>query len=163
MINIHDKVWGLHFDPIIVTMTLFDTIHATCWIALVIKICIKYKEPYGHKYPYCKNADRNISLWLGTCFLFCEFKILSVLYETSRYNWSFFSFLAILIDGLVQERRNSIANALELRLSCTNPSIWLHTSRFDRNRASCSLMPQYSQFCKDISRCQTAYINIKDH
>ena len=26
------------------------------------------------------------------------------------------------IDGSVQERRNSIANALELRLSCTNPS-----------------------------------------
>ena len=25
------------------------------------------------------------------------------------------------IDGLVQERRNSIANALELRLSCANP------------------------------------------
>ena len=29
-----------------------------------------------------------------------------------------------LIDGLVQERRNSSANALELRLSCTNPSSW---------------------------------------
>ena len=28
------------------------------------------------------------------------------------------------IDGLVQERRNSIANALELSLSCTNPSRW---------------------------------------
>ena len=27
-------------------------------------------------------------------------------------------------DGLVQERRNSIANALELHLSCTTPSIW---------------------------------------
>ena len=27
------------------------------------------------------------------------------------------------IDGLVQERGNSIANALELRLSCTNPSM----------------------------------------
>ena len=27
------------------------------------------------------------------------------------------------IDGLIQERRNSIANALELSLSCTNPSI----------------------------------------
>ena len=26
------------------------------------------------------------------------------------------------IDGLVQEKRNSIANALELCLSCTNPS-----------------------------------------
>ena len=29
------------------------------------------------------------------------------------------------IDGLVQERRNSIADAMELRLSCTNPSIWV--------------------------------------
>ena len=29
------------------------------------------------------------------------------------------------IDGLVQERRNSIANALELRCSCTNPLISL--------------------------------------
>ena len=28
------------------------------------------------------------------------------------------------IDGLVQERRNSIVNALELRLSATNPSIF---------------------------------------
>ena len=28
------------------------------------------------------------------------------------------------INGLVQERRNSIANALELRLSCTNLSKW---------------------------------------
>ena len=27
-------------------------------------------------------------------------------------------------DELVQERRNSIANALELHLSCTNPSEW---------------------------------------
>ena len=27
------------------------------------------------------------------------------------------------VDGLMQERRNSIANALELRLSCTNPSM----------------------------------------
>ena len=31
------------------------------------------------------------------------------------------------IDGLVQERRNSIANALELRLSCTNPWISYNT------------------------------------
>ena len=29
------------------------------------------------------------------------------------------------IDGLVEERCNSIANALELRLSCTNPSMYL--------------------------------------
>ena len=30
---------------------------------------------------------------------------------------------SLFIDGLVQERRNSSANALELRLSCTNPLI----------------------------------------
>ena len=29
----------------------------------------------------------------------------------------------VYFNWLVQERRNSIANALELRLSCTNPSI----------------------------------------
>ena len=29
-------------------------------------------------------------------------------------------------DGLVHERRNSIANTLELRFSCTNPSICYH-------------------------------------
>ena len=29
----------------------------------------------------------------------------------------------VYIDGLVQERRNSIANAMELRLFCINPSI----------------------------------------
>ena len=28
-------------------------------------------------------------------------------------------------NGLMQERRNSIATALELRLSCTNPSQWI--------------------------------------
>ena len=32
------------------------------------------------------------------------------------------------MDRLVQERRNSIANAQELRLSCTNPSIYVYAS-----------------------------------
>ena len=31
------------------------------------------------------------------------------------------------IDGLVQKRRNSIALAMELHLSCTNPSIYSTT------------------------------------
>ena len=30
------------------------------------------------------------------------------------------------IDGLVQERCNSSALAMELRLSCTNPAKWYH-------------------------------------
>ena len=40
------------------------------------------------------------------------------------------------IDGLVQERRNSIANALELRLSCINPLI----------RCICKVQPHYNTF-----------------
>ena len=35
--------------------------------------------------------------------------------------------ITIHIDGLVQERCNFSALAMELRLSCTNPSIWSHT------------------------------------
>ena len=39
---------------------------------------------------------------------------------------SFFScFEKCYINGLMQERRNSSASAMELRLSCTNPSTWL--------------------------------------
>ena len=34
----------------------------------------------------------------------------------------------LFIGGLVQERHNSITNALELRLSCTNPPIWSERS-----------------------------------
>ena len=42
-------------------------------------------------------------------------------------------FIANNIDGLVQERRNSIANALELCLSCTNPSKWPWVAERDLN------------------------------
>ena len=31
------------------------------------------------------------------------------------------SFLGVYIDGLVQEKRKSVDNALELRASCINP------------------------------------------
>ena len=42
------------------------------------------------------------------------------------------------IDGLVQEKRNYIANTLELRLSCTTPSIWysFHHGKWGRSLAN---------------------------
>ena len=46
------------------------------------------------------------------------------------------------IDGLMEERRNSIANALELRLSCTNPSIWC--KEWPTYHVSASMMPGIS-------------------
>ena len=46
--------------------------------------------------------------------------------KTSHYlhQWWSRSTTIPYIDGLVQERHNSIANAMELRLSCTNPLIY---------------------------------------
>ena len=44
---------------------------------------------------------------------------------SAEFNTAYFHALWFYeVDGLVQERRNSISNALELRLSCTNPSKW---------------------------------------
>ena len=42
------------------------------------------------------------------------------------------------IDGLVQERRNSIANTLELCLSCTKPLIWLCGHNKTKETKSCA-------------------------
>ena len=61
--------------------------------------------------------------------------LLPILFYTTDYQQS--SLLANLpririhstahdMDGLVQEKHNSIANALELHLSCTNPLIYAH-------------------------------------
>ena len=42
------------------------------------------------------------------------------------------------ISGLVQERSNSIANALELHLSCTNPSVYaVHWTRMLLRSLNC--------------------------
>ena len=46
------------------------------------------------------------------------------------FNWCDFMFYGEYFDGLVQERLNSIANALELRLSWTNPSIYARKVMF---------------------------------
>ena len=57
-----------------------------------------------HKYQY-GNVNKWISITRAQCnFMFCYSRLISE------------------IDGLVKNRRNSIANALELRLSCANQS-----------------------------------------
>ena len=46
----------------------------------------------------------------------------------------FLSVMSVLhINGLVQERCNSIANALELHLSCAHPSIWYNHNKTNHN------------------------------
>ena len=63
----------------------------------------------------------------GFELFFQEYCVLSTLkvYVVINFNSSLVFFnRKSYIEGLVQERRNSIANALELRLSWTKPSIW---------------------------------------
>ena len=60
------------------------------------------------------------SHYLNRCWLITS----KVFWHSSKGKWQEILKISILdIDGLVQERCNSIANALELHLSCTNPSI----------------------------------------
>ena len=58
------------------------------------------------------------------------------------------------IDGLVQERCNSSALAIELRLSCTNPSIWSWSSLVQM--ACCLMMPSlYLNQCWTLKQIST--------
>ena len=54
----------------------------------------------------------NMVLLCGSLFIFCQ-SLASTEYELHVHD----------VDGLVQEWRNSIANALKLRLSCTSQSV----------------------------------------
>ena len=53
---------------------------------------------------------------------------------SSKYNQSCVSITRSNIDGLVQERRNSIANAPELRLSSCNPPILQCYTKYDKDK-----------------------------
>ena len=74
-------------------------------------------------------------------------------------------YVYVYIDGLVQERRNSIANTLELRLSCTSPSIYIymlcvytHTAvLFQLSRENCIVCGEDFANCREkeiMVRCQ---------
>ena len=66
-----------------------------------------------------------------------DYQLLFFLPSSAKFSWTMALEIQLLfrknifrlwkvlqIDGLVQKRRNSIANTLELRLSCTNPLKW---------------------------------------
>ena len=66
-------------------------------------------------------------------------------WQLRRINPVFYMMITCLdIDGLVQERCNSIVNALELHLSCTNPSICyqqrISQMLYDKKYKSCKSM-----------------------
>ena len=75
------------------------------------------------KWCYRKKVLRNHELHLTMIYYRMKFQSVG----SAEFNTAYFHALWFYeVDGLVQERRNSISNALELRLSCTNPSKWKH-------------------------------------
>ena len=70
--------------------------------------------------------------------------------EQANMAWTnFHKVICYHIDGLMQERHNSIANALDLCLSCTNPSIWHHEPMFTKLYAT---IRQCCRKCKILGR-----------
>ena len=75
------------------------------------------------KWCYRKKVLRNHEVHLTMIYYRMKFQSVG----SAEFNTAYFHALWFYeVDGLVQERRNSISNALELRLSCTNPSKWKH-------------------------------------
>ena len=75
------------------------------------------------KWCYRKEVLRNHEVYLTIIYYRMKFQSLG----NAEFNTAYFHALWFYeVDWLVQERRNSISNALELRLSCTNPSKWKH-------------------------------------
>ena len=80
------------------------------------------------KWCYRKKVLGNHGVHLAMIYYRMKFQSVG----SAEFNTAYFHALWFYeVDGLVQERRNSISNALELRLSCTNPSKWKHFLRAD--------------------------------
>ena len=88
------------------TVTILFTINKT------YPFNIRYSAYRGYWAIPERSAIDYTFQWMCTRFVLCCDSLCPLLRSSSH------------IDGLVQERRNSIANALELRLSCTSPSTY---------------------------------------
>ena len=74
-------------------------------------------------------------------------------WTTNEFNavWCCYNTVQYYTDGLMQERRNSIANTLELRLSCTSPSIYRTTMTEAEHQSDFGLkkaMPYFTLTCE---------------
>ena len=92
--------WQLRVHPVMIILSKWR--HSSFnFVDCLYMYCIKY----SHKFFACCSVDGDIT------------STYSFLCGLSLCQWH--------IDGWMQERRNSIANTLELRLSCINPLIYV--------------------------------------
>ena len=99
--------------------TFSTTCHWACW-----HCSHRIQETNGFMQRRCNSNALAMELHLnGMNHAAINHTIVLLAFTVTKLNKNI-SFSWTYIDGLVQERRNSIANAMELRLSCTNLSIW---------------------------------------
>ena len=102
---------------------------AVCWLVALHSKIFSHMQSYDQgKVPYlqlkCENLliqkiDTNKSSEILIIFI-----IISSTYEDVLQHWTVSTLVQCLqVSGLIQERHNSIANSLELCLSCTNQCI----------------------------------------
>ena len=110
----HDSWWS--YQVILIGYLFVNPVN---WLAYMLWIYdlvgIFQWTYYCHfdiRFPYLVHVIRD-SLYL----------IIPINFECVVFNWSIANSCMHYIDGFMQERRSSIAKALELRISCTNPSI----------------------------------------
>ena len=101
-------------------------------ISIYCRSMVNHLNPRPVVYDFCRHYFRTLltalTLYLHQCWLFINeaYWTKSSFTETGRLQNMGHFVLATMcyIDGLMLERCNSIADALELHLSCTNSLIW---------------------------------------
>ena len=108
----------------------FDRVMAWSWMN-----CLENTHTYAHSATQCngKCSIKGLIKWCWECTDQCVLVTPVLVFLGGDWHWYWLEWVTGCIyvlskstdnvDGLVQERRNSSALAMESRLSCTNPSI----------------------------------------
>ena len=108
------------------TSMLCSSLVGSCWgyIAHCANVDLSYIHTSTMHFQYFCSTMGTKDLTWTLVEVMAWYRLLSHMYQAPSHNqnqcWSRY------IDGLVQERHNSSASAMELRFSCTNPSICRH-------------------------------------
>ena len=134
-----DKLWGIFHEIFkeiclwFIKSTLYDYqfLEPSCWWANIVWSVSVYDDSL---YWISHSYTGPVALWTATGISWWWLAIQAVWVMRQESRWQPGQNRVVNtnglwppqahLDGLVQERRNSIASAMELCLSCTNPSIW---------------------------------------
>ena len=99
-------------------------------IELILRQLLDSKVPSVCSHPCCRTLSVFISVPVpSVCPLQCCERSIVTAHLTAKCSTVKPCYDRVISDGFVQERRNSSTLAMELHLSCTNPSICLQNNQ----------------------------------